>query len=96
MINKRQLREWISNFIFVSCELSADLRDDVEGGVAELEVPEDILKVLNRRGILFFSGGRTFFEYKSWVGPVLVELFGENDPRKSMRLTLKKSRHEKQ
>jgi len=96
MINKWKLREWINDFIFMSCELSADLRADVDGGVAELEVPADILEVLNRRGILFFSGGRTFFEYKSWVGPVLVEVFGENDPRKSMRLTLQKSRHEKQ
>ena len=95
MIHKRQLREWISNFIFVSCELSADICADVEAGAAELEVPADILGVLKRRGILFFRGERTFFEYKSGVGPVLVELFWENDPRKSMRLTLKKSRHEK-
>lgn len=96
MIHKWQLREWIGNFIFVSCELSADLRADVEVGIAELEVPADILVVLKQRGILFFRGERTFFEYRSGVGPVLVELFGEDDPQKSMRLTLKKSRHEKQ
>ena len=64
-------------------------------GEAEIELPHDILEVLKKRGIPFWYQDRTFFEYHSEVGPVLIELFGEKDPRLSMRLTLQKSRHEK-
>lgn len=88
---KKRLTTWISNFIEVAVELSADLRIPVNTSQAVLIAPADVLQILKKRDVVFENKGETFFEYESEVGPALVKVIGEKDPRFSLRLTLQQS-----
>lgn len=89
---KKRLTDWLTTFVEVAADLSADLALEIKCGSAEVVLPGDVLEILKRRGVVFVHHGATFFEYQSEVGAVLLKVIGEKDPRFSMRLTLQKSR----